>query len=88
MAAFLAVGPSEAQDETLALEMTASPDPVSPDGQVVYQITVTNQSTEEVSGVDVRSVLPAHTDAKEDNTGGDCDGFDNPFACNAGETIK
>ena len=72
----------------IRLAMTASPDPVSPGGQVTYQITVTNQSAESVQDVYVRSVLPAHTDAKEDNTGGDCDGLDNPFACNAGETIR
>jgi uncharacterized repeat protein (TIGR01451 family) len=72
----------------IRLAMTASPDPVSPGGQVLYQITVTNQGSERADAVDVRSVLPAHTDAKEDNTDGDCDGFDNPFGCNAGETIK
>ena len=90
MATLLAVGPSEAQDGTLALEMAASPDPVSPGGQVAYQITVTNQSSEQVESLYVRSVLPAHTDAKEENTGGDCDGFDgeDSFACNAGETIE
>jgi uncharacterized repeat protein (TIGR01451 family) len=73
----------------VSLAMTATPDPVSPGGQVVYQITVTNQSTEEATGVEVRSVLPAHTDAKEDNTGGGCDGYDgeDSFACTAGETI-
>jgi hypothetical protein len=72
------------------LAMTASPDPVSPGGQVAYQITVTNQSSEQVESLYVRSVLPAHTDAKEENTGGDCDGFDgeDSFACNAGETIE
>jgi hypothetical protein len=55
---------------------------------VTYQITVTNQSSDEARNIDVRSVLPAHTDAKEENTGGFCDGTDSPFACNAGETIE
>jgi len=86
----LAIGPARGQDSQLDLAMTAMPDPVSPGGQVTYQITVTNQSSDEASSVEVRSVLPAHTDAKEDNTDGDCFGSDgeDSFACNAGETIE
>ncbi len=70
-------------DPQLALSMTARPDPVRPGQHVTYEMTVTNRSSQDVAGVELRNTVPGYVEnIDEDEVGGDCH-----FSCQPGETM-
>ena len=73
---------AKAQDGPLELAMTAGPDPAQPGELVTYEVTVANQEEEELSGVTVQNVLPAHMDYFNVE-GVSCPGG----RCDSGETL-
>ncbi len=67
----------------LNVALTASPDPVMPGGQINYVATVANDGGSDLTGVEVRLIIPGETDYFDDDSiSGDCAGA----YCEPGET--
>ena len=68
----------------LRISMLASPEPVRPGEVVSYSMTVTNEGAADLSGVELRQLLPDHiVNFNDDPVGGSCPGG----ICHAGEIL-
>ncbi len=74
------------QDEIpMTVILTATPDPVTPGGQINYVATVSNRGTEDLTGVEVRLIIPGESlSFDEDAIEGGCDAT----SCDPGETVS
>ncbi len=74
------------QDEIpLTVVLTATPNPVTPGGQIDYLATVSNEGTMDLTGVELRLVIPGESlSFDEDAIAGECDAT----SCDPGETVE
>jgi uncharacterized repeat protein (TIGR01451 family) len=74
----------------LALEATASSDPTQPGGQINFTLTVTNQSSSDLSGLQIQNTVPAYVesfDGGPDAPGYFCGDGDFGEECEPGNTM-
>jgi len=68
----------------LSLAMTTGSPAVQPDGYISYEMTVTNRSSQDVAGVELRNTVPGYVEGiDEDDIEATCAGFN----CYSGETL-